>query len=456
MINNKTQQNVNQLSLTNKITKDIINSLKAKDNISIYKILKQLHNADIAELLNIVGHDERLALVSIIKKELDPEILIDLNSTALSETIDVIGSQQTAEAILELDVEDAVQLVEELTDDEQHDILQSMPDTASGELRESLAYPLDSAGRLMHKEIVAIPEFWQVGQIIDLMRDDNNIPDDFYEFHITDPKLKPIGAVAVSRLIKSKRNILVKDIMQTNIHIINANMEQEEVAFIFRKYGLASAPVTNDEGRIIGTIFMEEILDVINQEAEEDIMRLGGVMETDLQDGVYNTIKQRFPWLFINLITAIIASIVIGLFDEAIEKIVALAVLMPIIASMGGNAGTQTLTIIVRAIVTKQLSFTNAMRLVLKESQVGCLNGLLFSVITGISIYLWYGDIAISLIFAVAMIITLFTAGFFGIVIPLSLVKMKIDPAIASSVFLTTITDVVAFGVFLGLAVWLI
>jgi magnesium transporter len=317
-----------------------------------------------------------------------------------------------------------------------------------------LAYPEDSAGRLLVKEVVTVPEFWTVGQIIDYLRATPEIPKDFYQIFVVDPKFTPVGGLRLSRVMCSERSVSVKDIMEDNIKPVRADMDQEEVAYLFRQYGLVSTPVVSEEGRMIGAISVDDVVDIMEEEAEEDILHLGGVGETDLFSGLSRTVAHRFPWLMINLVTAVIASVVIGQFEGSIEKLAALAVLMPIVASMGGNAGTQTLTVAVRAIATKELTSANAIRVIGKEIAVGSLNGIVFAVIAGVITYLWYGQLGLSLIFAAATIITLTLAGFVGALIPLGLVRVGVDPAIASSVVLTTVTDVVAFGLFLGLAAW--
>jgi len=323
-------------------------------------------------------------------------------------------------------------------------------------VEEGLAFPEDSAGRLMERDFVAVPAFWSVGETIDFLRESDDLPNDFYDIFVVDPRHKAVGTIALSHVLRSKRPIKIKDIMVSDIVTVPAMMDQEEVAFLFSQQDLVSAPVVDDANRLIGTITVDDVLDVIHEEAEEDIMRLGGVSSDDLYSAAFETGRSRFSWLFVNLLTAIAASIVIGLFEGTIEQIVMLAVLMPIVASMGGNAGTQTMTVAVRALATKELTASNAMRVLGKEALVGVYNGFLFALLIGCVAWYWADSWQIGGVMAIAMIVTLVLAAFSGMAIPLILARTGIDPAIASSVILTTITDVVAFTAFLGLAAWLL
>jgi magnesium transporter len=320
-----------------------------------------------------------------------------------------------------------------------------------------LTYPEDSAGRLMQRELVAIPSYWTVGETIDFMRqaaerDADELPEEFYDIFVVDPKHQPLGTVPLSRVLRTKRPVKVSDLMASEIRPVPVTMDQEDVAFLFRQYDLASAPVVSEDGRLVGVVTHDDVVDVIDEEAEEDLMRMGGVTGTDLYRAAIDTTRSRFSWLVVNLATAIVASIVIGLFEGTIQQIVALAVLMPIVASMGGNAGTQTLTVAVRALAMKELTASNALRIVGKEVLVGGFNGLLFAVLMGIVAWLWFASPEIGIVIAAAMMINLIVAGFAGVAIPVGLDRTGIDPAVGSVVLLTTITDVVGFAVFLGLA----
>jgi len=431
-------------SIIDHLDNDQITKAKAELNL--------LHAADIADLIDMASAEHRKQIIDVLRKDFDPEILVELAPDVRENVIELLGAEESAEAITNLETDDAVDVIEDLDEENQQEILDALPSKQRQELEEGLAYPEDSAGRLVDKKIVTIPEYWDVGQTIDFLRKSDNLPEDFYQIFIVNPKQEPKGSVMLSRMMQKSRATPMKKIMQTDIKVISTDMDQEEVAFIFRQYGLSSAPVVNKEKRIVGLINVDDVVDVIEEEAQEDIMRLGGISESDIHSAFSQTVAKRFPWLVVNLVTAIIASIVISFFEGTIQKFAMLAVLMPIVASMGGNAGTQTLTIAVRAIATKELTATNALRVVRKEIMVGALNGLVFAIIAGVMTFFWYGNLAISIIFAVATIVTLLLAGLAGALIPIGLVKSGVDPAIASGVFLTTVTDVVAFGAFLGLA----
>jgi magnesium transporter len=381
-------------------------------------------------------------------------VLTELDETVRDEVAEQLGTETIAKAIASLDSDDALNLISTLEETKQRRVLHAISYALRSMLEEGLAFPEDSAGRLMQREFVAVPTFWTVGEVIDFLRESDDLPDDFYDVFVVDPRHRLIGYVALNRVLRAKRPVLVRDIMIDEFVSVPVNMDQEEVAYVFAQQDLVSAPVVDDNERLIGVITIDDIVDVIHQEAEEDLMRLGGVREDDLYAAVIDTGKSRFAWLFVNLFTAVIASVVIGLFQGTIEQVVMLAVLMPIAASMGGNAGTQTLTVAVRAIAMKELTTANAYRVMSKEILVGTFNGVLFALIVGVIAWIWSGSIGIGVVMAVAMVITLIVAGFAGAAIPLALSRTRFDPAIASGVFLTTVTDVVAFLAFLGLGTW--
>jgi magnesium transporter len=437
--------------LSSDLIKSIDEALEEKDKPALKELISDIHVADVADYIDSANHDNRRQLIEFIRDDFDPEILVEIASSVREEIIDLLGTKSSANAIIGLETDDAVDVIEDLREENQQELLEAIPDEQRAELEEGLAYPEDSAGRLLEKGIVSVPEFWTVGQTIDHLRKTKDIPQDFYEVFVVDPKLKPVGGVLLSRMMQSNRNVKMNDLMETDIKLIHSGMDQEEVAFIFRQYGLVSAPVINDDGRMIGVISIDDVVNVIEEEAEEDIMRLGGVRQDDFHTGSWVTMKRRFPWLLVNLFTAIAASIVIGLFEDSIQRLAALAVLMPIVASMGGNAGTQTLTVAVRAIATRELTGTNALRVVSKEILVGTFNGMAFAVVAGAASYIWYDNLLLSIILALATIVTLVIAGLSGALIPLGLTRAGVDPAIASSVVLTTITDIVGFGLFLWL-----
>ena len=368
------------------------------------------------------------------------------------EVVAQLGTGTVARAITRIDSDDALYVLDRLDEPLQRQVLQAIPEALRSVVEEHLAFPEDSAGRLMQRDFVAVPMFWTVGQTIDFMRESDGLPQDFYDIFVVDPRHRPIGTVALSRVLRTKRPIHMSEITDEHLITVPAAMDQEEAAYVFRQQDLTSAPVVDDAGRLIGVITIDDIVDVIDEEAEEDLMRLGGVREDDLNAPVMETGKRRFPWLFVNLGTAVLASSVIALFEPVIAKIVALAVLMPIVASMGGNAGTQTLTVAVRALAMKELTPANAKRVIRKEVAVGLFNGLLFAGVVGVLAGLWSQDTHIGLVMGAAMVVNLVAAGLAGASIPLGLAALGIDPAVASGVFLTTVTDVVGFFAFLGFA----
>ncbi len=442
------------LGLNPDVIRDAIVALDSEDGAAILEILAPLHPAEVADLIEMLHGPMRTQLVELLRTNFDPVVLAELDETVRDEVAEQLGTETLANAIAALDSDDALSLISTLEETKQRRVLHAISNALRSILEEGLAFPEDSAGRLMQREFVAVPTFWKVGEVIDFLRESDDLPDDFYDVFVVDPRHRLIGYVALNRILRTKRPVPVRDIMVDDFVSVPVEMDQEEVAYVFSQQDLVSAPVVDDSDRLIGVITIDDIVDVIHQEAEEDIMRLGGVQGDDLYAAVIDTGKSRFTWLFVNLLTAIVASIVIGLFQGTIEQVVMLAVLMPIAASMGGNAGTQTLTVAVRALAMKELTPANALRVLSKEVLVGTFNGLLFAVIIGVIAWIWSGNIGIGVVMAVAMVITLLVAGLAGAAIPLGLSRTRFDPAIASGVFLTTITDVVAFLAFLGLGAW--
>jgi magnesium transporter len=442
-----------------------LNVLVSGDEAGVRTLMAELHPADAADLLERLGADERARVVEILRSDFDSEILSELDETVRDHVVECLGVENVAVVIVGMDSDDALEVVEELDEDEQQQVLDAIPVGDRTLIEEGLSYPEDSAGRLMQREVVTIPTFWNVGETIDFLRksadrDDgegeNELPTQFYDLFVVDPSHKPVGTIPLSRILRTRRPVSVTDIMETEMKLLPVTTDQEDVAFVFRQRDLVSAPVVDDGGRLVGAVTIDDVVDVIDEEHEEDIMLLGGVKEDDLYDATLDTTRARFMWLLINLGTAILASIVIGLFDATLEQMVALAVLMPIVASMGGNAGTQSLTVAVRALAMKELTSTNAVRVIGKEALVGVFNGVLFAVLIGIVVWLWFGSVGLGVVIGLAMIVNMFVAGLAGTTIPLALDRMGIDPAVASSVFLTTLTDVVGFFVFLGLAALLL
>ncbi len=422
------------------------------------RLVAPLHAADLADLLEHLHPDHRTQLVDLIRPRIidDPEMLSHLDEEVRGQVLPLLAPQEIAQALAELDSDDALGLAEDLADDIREAVLEALPARERLLVEEGLTFPEYSAGRLMQREVVAVPMFWTVGKTIDWLRTVETLPDDFHIVLAVDPAYRPTGIVKLSQILRNRRSSKIRDLTDDEIRTIPAEMDQEEVAFLFRQYGLVSAPVVDPAGRLIGVITVDDVVDVIDEEAEDDLLKLGGVSADDLYRATVQTTRSRFAWLAVNLLTAIIASGVIALFEATIQQVVALAVLMPIVASMGGNAGTQSLTVAVRAIAVRELSGDNAARVLWKEVLVGSLNGLIFAAIAGPIAALWFGDVMIGLVIAVAMVVTLTCAGFSGTVIPLLLDRLKVDPAVASSVFLTTVTDVVGFFAFLGLAAWIL
>ena len=431
----------------------IQNLLNQENKIELIKIVKEMHNADIAEIIQNLDDDNRGKFIVNIKDSFDPEILTYLNESLREDVIEKIDIKKLASDVSELDIDDAVDVVEDLEESDQETFLSSIPDSERKLIEEGLNYPEDSAGRLMQRKYVAVDNSWNVGNAIDYLRKETeNLPEDFYDVYLVDKVDKVTGIVPLGRLMSSKREVILNKIQNKITRTIKVLTDQEEVAYQFTKYAMVSAPVIDDQDSIIGSITVDDVVEVIEEEREEDILKLGGVGQTDIFEDLFNTIKSRFSWLLVNLLTAVAASIVIVFFQASIEKVVALAVLMPIVASMGGNAGTQTMTVAVRALATKELTPTNAIKIVIKETFVGGINGIIFALIVGIISAYWFNDNLLGIIIASAMIINLVIAGLVGTLIPISLNKINIDPALASGVILTTITDVFGFLSFLGLA----
>ena len=437
----------------------IVEALDEGRNDDVWEMVEPLHYSEIADMLEWMSSGEREEFVSALGSRLDYDALTELDETVREEVIGYLGIENMVQAVAELDSDDAVELFRELDKEDQRELLEAVAPEDRAYIEEALSFPEDSAGRLMQRELVWVPEGWNVGQTIDYCRasadeDDATaeLPETFYDIYVVDAAQKPVGHVPLSLLLRTKRPVTMKDLMNTDMHVLTALMDQEDVAHTFRQRDLVSAPVVDDASRLVGVITIDDVVDVIDEEHEEDMMLLAGVSEGDLYDATLDTTRARFTWLLVNLGTAVLASLVIGLFAATLEQIVALAVLMPIVASMGGNAGTQTLTVAVRGLATKELSSTNALRVMLKELLVGTINGVLFAVIAGVVAWVWFDSLAIGGVIAAAMVVNMMVAALAGTSIPILLERWGVDPAIASSVFLTTVTDVVGFFAFLGLA----
>ena len=441
-----------KIIFNNEFIDKIIVDIEAANNLEIKSSLKDLHAADIAELLEFLSTNQRTYLLNQLDSEDYTDVLAELDDSIIDQTVNSLQHEKVAKSISDMETDDAVGLIESLEPDTQKKILDKVSAEDREIFNERLNYPEDTAGRRMQKEIVSMPSFWTVGQAIDYLRDEEELPEDFFELFIVDPSNKPLGSVSVSKVLRSNRKIRLNDITIESPIFIPADMDQEEAAMTFEKYSLVSAGVVDKNGRLIGRLTADDIMWVLQEEAEEDILRMGGVIETEMNQGIIKSTRKRFIWLFLNLLTAILASIVISLFDASIEKMVALAILMPIVASMGGNAGTQTLTLTVRALATKDLVQNNRRKIFSKEISISILNSIIFAIITAVAAQLWFQDFYLSIIVGSAMVVNILSAGFFGFLIPYGLNYFRVDPAIASSVFVTTITDVVGFLSFLGLA----
>ena len=415
-----------------------------------------LHAADLADLIALLRPERRGELITTLGSDFDAAALPELDEAVRDQVLEVMPTEQVAEALQQLDSDEAVYVIEDLDKEEQSDILAKLPPFERAQLERSLEYPEDSAGRIMQTDLISVPPFWSVGQAIDYMRLAEDLPDRFYEIFVVDPAYHLIGSVALNRLLRSKRPVTIEQITERDVYPIQIDADQEEVARQFERYNLTSAPVVDKDGRLVGVITADDVVEVVQEEASEDILKMGGVAGASLTDSVWTTTRHRFTWLFVNLGTALLAASVIRLFAATIEQMVALAVLMPIVASMGGNAGNQTMTVTVRALAMRDLGSANVYRVVGREATVGLVNGLVFAVLLGTVVYFWFGNDELGLVIAAAMVVNFLVAAMAGILIPLTLDHLGIDPAVASTVFVTTITDVVGFFAFLGLAaLWL-
>jgi len=432
-------------------------ALEADNATRVRELALPLHEADLADLIQLLRPDQREPLIAMLGREFNAAALSELDEGVRDQVLESMPSEKVAEALQQLDSDEAVYLIEDLDKEDQTEILAKLPYFERVALQRSLEYPEDSAGRIMQTDLIAVPPFWSVGQTIDHMREADDLPDRFYEIFVVDPAYHLIGSVALNRLLRSKRPTTIESITDSDIRPIPVESDQEEVARQFERYNLTSAPVVDPDHRLVGVITADDVVEVVQEEASEDILRLGGVAGESVSDSVWETTRLRFTWLLANLVTALVASAVISVFEATIEQMVALAVLMPIVASMGGNAGTQTMTVAVRALATQDLGPVNAVRVIVRESVVGLLNGLLFAGIMAAIVFFWFGSGPLGLVIALAMIVNLVAAALAGILIPLGLEELGLDPAIASGVFVTTVTDVVGFFAFLGLAaLWLV
>ena len=441
-------------ALDRDLVTEVLDALEAGDIAAIDALMEPLHPADIADLLEQIDARDREALVRAWPGGIDGEVLSELREGLREEVIEWLPPEVLASAVQELESDDVVDLVEDLEAEQQEAVLEALPIPDRIAVEKALSYPEDTAGRLMQVETVHAPQDWTVGRMIDYLRAEaENLPDQFYHVILVDPAMKPVGNVTLGRLLSSRRDVRLADLAEETFVTIPVDQDVAEVAYAFNQYHLISAPVVDADGRLIGVITIDDAMAVLDEEAGEDILRLAGVTgDETVSDRVTEIAKDRFVWLFVNLITAIFASLVIDQFSDTIEAVVALAVLMPIVASMGGNAGTQSMTVAVRALATRDLTAQNALRVIRRELTVGAINGMGFGLIMAGVAAVWFGIPMLPVVIAVAMVLTLVAAALGGVVIPLLLDRMGIDPALASGPFVTTVTDVVGFFAFLGLA----
>lgn len=439
-------------ALRNRVVAAAVDAAQAGDRARLEGVFEPLHPADIADLLEQVGTDDRTAILRLAGDYIDGEILSEIDEDIRDEVIEALDPEVLAAAVQDLESDDVVDLIEDLDEPRQEAILETLDVVDRIAVEKALSYPEYSAGRLMQREVVIAPEHWTVGDTIDHLRAHDDLPDQFYHVILVDPRHRPTAYVTLGRIMSSRREVPLKDITEDSFRSFEVDEEEGDVAYAFNQYHLISAPVVDEDGRLVGIITIDDAMAVLDEEHEEDVLRLGGVGDESLSNTTFEIVKMRFPWLGINLATAILASVVISLFEDVLSAVVALAVLMPIVASMGGNAGTQSMTVAVRALATRDLTGSNALRVIRREATAGLLNGLLFAVVMGVVGLIWFGQPMIGVVIAAAMVVNLLAAGLSGVLIPLALDRFGVDPALASGTFVTTVTDVVGFFAFLGLA----
>ena len=435
----------------------VLDAVENGDGARLNQLLEPLHPADVADLLEQISGDDRRALLALWSGEIDGDILSEISDAIREEVIGSLPPEVVAEAVRDLDTDDVVDILEDLEEPAQAVILSALEQADRLAVEQALSYPEYSAGRLMQREVVVAPEHWTVGEMIDHLRAADWLPDQFYHVILVDPRMKPVDYVTLGRLLSSRREVRLKDIIEDSFRTIEATEPEADVAYLFNQYHLISCAVVDAHDRLVGVITIDDAMNVLDEEHQEDMLRMAGVDdEATLADTVWETTKGRALWLFVNLLTAILASLVIDLFAQTISQMVALAVLMPIVASMGGNAGTQSMTVAVRALATRDLTAQNASRVIRREIAVGAINGLVFGLVMAGVAALWFGVPLLALVIGLAMVFTLIAAALGGIVIPMVLERFNIDPALASGPFVTTVTDVVGFFAFLGLASWIL
>ena len=428
-------------------------AIAANDAAGLADLVEGLHEADQGSLLEALDHDSRPKLIELLGSRFDFAALTEVDDSVREDILEELDTDTLVEGVREMESDDALYLLEGLDEEDQAEILDALPAIDRAQLQKGLDYKEGSAARLMQTDLIAVPPFWTVGQVIDHLSETVDLPDSFFEIFVVDPGYHLLGNVFLDRLVRANRHASMESLMNADRRRVRAGDEQEDVARLFQRYNLVSAPVVDDAGRLIGVITIDDIVDVMQEEADDEIKALGGVKsDEELSDSIFSTTRNRFGWLFVNLLTAFLASGVLGLFEAELSKMVALAVLAPIVASQGGNAATQTMTVAVRALATRELGPANAFRITFRETAAGLLNGLAFGLITGLMATLWFQDWNIGVVIALAMTVNLVAGALGGILIPLGLERFRTDPAVSSGVFVTTITDVVGFFSFLGIA----
>ena len=434
--------------------KVVTDKISINDAQFITNSFKEMHPADAADIIEHLNQNDRESLIKLNNFKIDPEVFIELNESVQSEIINYLSSESIVTILKNLESDDAIKILENVEEKDKNIILSSLPPKDRFALLESLSYPEDTAARIMQREFTAIPSNWSVGQTIDYLRENKELPDEFLEIFIVDEEFKPIGTIPSSKVLRTARESKMLSIMSESQLLIPVDMDKEEVGNLFENYNLSSAAVIDKTNKLVGMITYDDVLTVLKEEAEEDVLRLAGVGDEEITDGVITKTKRRFNWLLLNLFTAFLATYCISLFGATIEQMVVLAFLMPIVASMGGNAGMQTLAVTVRSLATKDLTKNNFTNNIIKEFNIGVLNGVIFAIISSLIVQLWFNDLQLSLIISISMVLTMIVAGLFGILVPVTLKKLNIDPAISSSVFVTTITDVIGFVSFLGVGAY--
>src|SRR5688572_4131848 len=430
----------------------VLDAVEAGDDETARELVEPLHPADVADLIELAARDERPGLVRALAEIVDADVLTEMNEHVREALLDALEPQQVADLAGQMETDDAVAMLEDLTEDEQRAVLRAMEPDDRAAIEEALTYPEETAGRLMQRDLIAVPEHWKVGQLIDYMRSKDELATDFWEVFVVSPDHHPVGTCKLSTILRSPRPSLLRDIMLEDQTLIPAELDQEEVALRFQKYALISAAVVDPSGRLVGMITVDDVVHIIQEEAGEDVLLLSGAGEGDINEPIVDTYRSRVRWLAANLMTALVAATVIRFFEHSIERLAILAVLMPIVAGVGGNAGTQTLAVTVRAIATNQLTGSNRWRAVGRELRVAMLNGLTIAFLIGAGVALVLGSWPLGGVIAAAMLFNIIVAGLAGVLVPLTLERYGADPAVASSVFVTMVTDSIGFLSFLGLA----